>query len=82
MKDQNRQHQPAEKPAAKNKADNKKEESGKPLDVLMHLSGFGVIGEIASIAETTSEAASGQNGEVKAIKPEDQIKPSKAFRAR
>lgn len=68
--------------AVKNKDEKKKEESGKPLDVLMHLSGFGVIGEIASIAETTSEAAAGQSGEIKAIKPADQIKPSKAFRAR
>jgi hypothetical protein len=79
MKDQNNQ---AAKAPVKNKGEEKKTESGKPLDVLMHLSGFGVIGEIASIAETTSEAAAGQSGEVKAIKPEDQIKPSKAFRAR
>lgn len=80
MKEQNQQNR--QQPSNKNKNENKKEESGKPLDVLMHLSGFGVIGEIASIAEATSEAGAGQNGEVKAIKPEDQIKPSKAFRAR
>lgn len=79
MKDQNNQ---AAKSPVKNKGEKQKEESGKPLDVLMHLSGFGVIGEIASIAETTSDASAGQIGEVKAIKPEDQIKPSKAFRAR
>lgn len=78
MKNQNQQ---AEKTTTKSK-DEKKSESGKPLDVLMHLSGFGLIGEMAAIAEHTSESAAGQKGDVMATRPGDQIKPNKAFRPR